>query len=165
MILVTVGTNEQPFDRLVRAAAALGGHEPLTVQYGASQVEHGRGRWVDFISFDELSELSQEASAVVCHAGVGSIMLARRCGKLPLVVPRRLHLREAVDDHQLPLARRLDAEGLVQLVEDVDELAAALARRGNGGAANGQRSARSGHASAAELSEEVRRYLHTLVTA
>ena len=78
--------------------------------------------------------------------------------------PRRVGLGEAVDDHQLPLARRLDAEGLVQLVEDVDELAAALARRGNGGAANGH-AATNGHASAAELSEEVRLYLHTLVTA
>ncbi len=161
MILVTVGTNEQPFDRLVRAAAALGGSEPLTVQYGASRVAHGSGRWVDFVSFDELSELAQEASAVVCHAGVGSIMLARRAGKRPLVVPRRLELREAVDDHQLPLARRLAAEGLVQLVEDVDELAAALARPADAG----DDGATTGLASAADLSEDVRRYLHALVTA
>ena len=81
MILVTIGTNEQPFDRLVRAAAALDLPEPLVVQHGSSRVPHGRGEWVDFISFEELSSRMRQARVVVCHAGVGSIMLARRCGK------------------------------------------------------------------------------------
>lgn len=117
MILFTTGTNEQPFDRLVRAAYAIEGDERLIVQYGSSQVEHGRGEWVDFLGFDELAALMTEARVVVCHAGVGSIMLARRCGRTPIVLPRRHHLGEAVDDHQLPLARRLDEHGLVRLVE------------------------------------------------
>jgi UDP-N-acetylglucosamine transferase subunit ALG13 len=53
-------------------------------------------------------------------------MLARRCGKRPLVVPRRLHLGEAVDDHQLPIARRLHAAGIVTLLEDEGGLAEAI---------------------------------------
>jgi UDP-N-acetylglucosamine transferase subunit ALG13 len=127
MILITVGTNEQPFDRLVQAAAELDPREPLFVQHGSSRVRHGRGTWVDFLAYEELSDQVGRARAVVCHAGVGSIMLARRHGLRPLVVPRRLHLGEAVDDHQLPLARRLHASGVVQLVEDERELASALA--------------------------------------
>jgi UDP-N-acetylglucosamine transferase subunit ALG13 len=127
MILFTIGTNEQPFDRLVRAAAQLGGEEHLLVQHGASQVPHGRGEWVDFLSFDDLAERARAARVVVCHAGVGSIMLARRCGHVPVVVPRRHHLGEAVDDHQLFLARRLAESGLVVLVEDIEELPAVLA--------------------------------------
>ena len=78
------------------------------------------------MSFEELSERMRAARVVVCHAGVGSIMLARRCGKRPIVVPRRLHLGEAVDDHQLPIARRLDANGVVTLLEDVDRLGEAI---------------------------------------
>ena len=126
MILVTIGTNEQPFDRLVSAAAGLDGLESLVVQHGSSRVPHGRGEWLDFVSFEELSERMRAARVVVCHAGVGSIMLARRCGKRPIVVPRRLHLGEAVDDHQLPIARRLDANGVVTLLEDVDRLGEAI---------------------------------------
>lgn len=126
MIVVTVGTNEQPFDRLVRAAAALDVDEPLVVQHGASMVPPGRGEWVAFLPFEELEARIAEADAVVCHAGVGSIMVARRCGHRPIVVPRRVHLGEAVDDHQLPLARRLADAGLVTLVEDVADLAGAL---------------------------------------
>ena len=126
MILVTIGTNEQPFDRLIRAASRLEGDESLLVQYGSSREPHGRGEWVDFIPFDELSDRVREARVVICHAGVGSIMLARRCGKRPIVVPRRLHLGEAVDDHQLPIARRLHANGIVTLVEEVELLPEAI---------------------------------------
>jgi UDP-N-acetylglucosamine transferase subunit ALG13 len=122
MILVTVGTNEQPFDRLVRAVEPLEPEEPLVVQHGSCATRGGRGRWVDFVSFEELEALMRQARLVVAHAGVGSIMLARRCGKRPLVVPRRLHLGEAVDDHQLPIARRLHASGAVELVEEVELL-------------------------------------------
>ena len=161
MILVTVGTNEQPFDRLVRAAAMLAGDEPLTVQHGASRVEPGRGRWVDFLSFEELTGLVEQADAVVCHAGVGSIMLAHRYGKRPLVMPRRFHLREAVDDHQLLLARRLAAGGLVDLVENEEDLPRALARRHLLGVA----AAAPDLPGAANLAEDVRGYLQKLVAA
>jgi UDP-N-acetylglucosamine transferase subunit ALG13 len=130
MIVVTIGTNEQPFDRLVSAAARLGGVEPLLVQHGASTVPAGRGEWVDFLAFDELQRRMLQADTVVCHAGVGSIMLARRCGHRPIVVPRRAQLGEAVDDHQLPIARRMAQDGLVTLVEDTDELPRVLAARG-----------------------------------
>ena len=101
MILVTVGTSEQPFDRLVRAAAELGGSEELLVQHGSSTVPPGRGRWVDFLPFHELEQHAREARVVVCHAGVGSIMLARRAGRRPVVMARRHRLWEAVDDHRV----------------------------------------------------------------
>jgi len=126
MIVVTIGTNEQPFDRLIRAARSLE-RDDLFVQYGSSREAHGRGEWVEFLTFDELSEKATAARAVVCHAGVGSIMMARRCGHRPIVMARRHHLGEAVDDHQLFLARRLAKSGIVTLVEDEAELAAALA--------------------------------------
>ena len=161
MILVTVGTNEQPFDRLVRAAAKLGGDEPLVVQYGSSKVAPGRGEWVDFVSFEELRSLVEEADAVVCHAGVGSIMLARRCGKRPLVVPRRLHLNEAVDDHQLPLSRRLAGGGVVDLHEDERGLERALIGRCTGAAPVAGVELPGADA----LARDVRSYLRRLVAA
>jgi exopolysaccharide biosynthesis glucuronosyltransferase PssE len=127
MIVVTVGTHEQPFDRLLRAITALDGDEPLLVQYGASTARHGRGEWVDYMSFDELADRARAARAFVCHAGVGSIVLARRCGHRPIIMPRRAHLGEHVDEHQMALARRLAAAGLATLVEDERSLAAAVA--------------------------------------
>lgn len=156
MIVVTIGTNEQPFDRLIRAVRALDSDE-LLVQYGSSREPHGRGEWVEFLSFDELAERARAARAVVCHAGVGSIMLARRCGHVPIVMPRRHHLGEAVDDHQLFLAKRLARSGIVTLVEDEPQLAAALALES--GAAAARANALSG---AGALSAELRTVLDGL---
>jgi UDP-N-acetylglucosamine transferase subunit ALG13 len=136
MILVTIGTNEQPFDRLVLAAAALDVDEPVVVQYGSSRVVEPREGWIEFLPFDELSALAQQARVVVCHAGVGSILMARRAGKLPVVMARRHALGEAVDDHQVELSRRLAANGLVTYVEDETGLAEAVATvSGTGGEA------------------------------
>ena len=55
MIVVTVGTHEQPFDRLMSAVVALGDSEPMLVQYGTCTITSGPGEWVDFLSFDELA--------------------------------------------------------------------------------------------------------------
>jgi UDP-N-acetylglucosamine transferase subunit ALG13 len=158
MILFTVGTNEQRFDRLVRAAAELQTDELLFVQYGASRVPHGPGEWVDFLPFEELAARAREARLVVCHAGVGSIMMARQCGQRPIVVPRRRHLREAVDDHQLVLGRRLERAGVVTLVEDESSLAAVAAAQPRG--AEPEQS--DGLTGASELSADVRVFLATL---
>jgi UDP-N-acetylglucosamine transferase subunit ALG13 len=126
MIVVTTGTNEWAFDRLVRTAAAVAGDEPLFMQYGSSKEPHGAGEWVDFVPFEELEARMRSARVVISHAGVGSIMLARRCGQRPVVLPRLGRLGEAVDDHQVELGRRLHAAGLVTYVEDEAEMAAAV---------------------------------------
>lgn len=126
MILVTVGTNEAPFDRLVAAfdGASLG--EPLVVQHGSSRIRPAGATCVDFFAFDELIEHIRTARAVVAHAGVGTIMSVVAEGIRPYVVPRLHRFREAVDDHQVPLARRFHESGLVTLVEDPDALPAIL---------------------------------------
>jgi UDP-N-acetylglucosamine transferase subunit ALG13 len=161
MLLVTTGTNEQPFDRLVRAAAQLAETEQAFVQYGSSREPHGAGEWVEFLDFDELAERMRDARVVLCHAGVGSIMLARKCGHRPVVLPRRVHLGEAVDDHQLHMGRRLHAAGIVTLVEDEHDLAAAImAPSGaHAAAATGQL------AGAAALAADLGGFLGTLVRA
>jgi UDP-N-acetylglucosamine transferase subunit ALG13 len=159
MLLVTTGTNEQPFDRLVRAAAELAAREPAFVQYGSSREPHGMGEWVDFLDFDTLAERMRDARAVLCHAGTGSIMLARKCGHRPVVLPRLVNLGEAVDDHQLHMGRRLHAAGIVTLVEDERELAAAVAA----GTALEAAQADEQLAGAAALAADLRSFLGTLV--
>ncbi len=144
MIFFTAGTNEQPFERLVSYAARLETDEPLVVQYGSARVPHGRGRWVEFLAWEEMAALMSEARAVVAHAGTGSILLAQRCGKRPIVVPRRGDLGEAVDDHQDPLARRLAEVGLVLVADDEPALHAALARPADELRAGGEGAAAAG---------------------
>lgn len=131
MIFVTVGTNEAPFDRLLEAVQAMSTSEEVVVQYGSSAIRPANAvRTYDFLLFDDLVQEIRNARVVVTHAGIGSIMTALSCGKRPVVVARLVAHREAVDDHQLPVARRLEAAGLVTLVEDLSRLDEAVARAG-----------------------------------
>jgi UDP-N-acetylglucosamine transferase subunit ALG13 len=128
MILVSVGTNEQPFDRLVAAAGALVGSEPVIIQHGASRLRPPHADCREFMPFEQIEQLVVLSRAFVCHAGVGSIGVALRLGRRPIVLARRAHLGEAVDDHQVPFARRLARAGMVDLVDDVPGLERALLR-------------------------------------
>jgi UDP-N-acetylglucosamine transferase subunit ALG13 len=126
MIFVSVGTQETPFDRLLRAVYDLGLDEELVVQYGPSSVRSAEALEVDFLAFDEVVAYIRKARCVVMHAGVGSVMLTLANGKRPIIMARRRQLGEAVDDHQVELAHRMHAHGLATSVEDTHELAAAL---------------------------------------
>lgn len=125
MIFVTVGTHHQPFERLL---GALGGLDAeLVVQYGPGRPPANAVRAEAFMPFGEMIECLREAETVITHAGVGSILCARREGHTPLVVPRRHDLGEHVDDHQAELTRALVERGSVVAVWDVDELALTVA--------------------------------------
>jgi UDP-N-acetylglucosamine transferase subunit ALG13 len=126
MIFVTVGTNEAPFDRLLRAVAGLPPAEEVVVQYGSSSIRPVHATCVDFLPYDAVVENVERARTIVTHAGVGSVLVALGAGKRPLVVPRLRRFGEAVDDHQLDFARRFEQAGLVTLVEEPDRLEAAL---------------------------------------
>jgi UDP-N-acetylglucosamine transferase subunit ALG13 len=129
MIFVSVGTHEAPFDRLLRSVYALALDEQIVVQHGPSRVRSsGRAVEAEYLSFDEVVGNIRQARAVVMHAGVGSVMVALANGKGPIVMPRLHRFDEHVDDHQLELARRLEAHGLVTLVEGPEALREALER-------------------------------------
>lgn len=131
MIFVSVGTHEAPFDRMLRAIDELQLEEQLVVQHGPSQVRSAGAVESEYLSFDEVVDYIREARAVVMHAGVGSVMISLANGKRPIVMARLERYGEHVDDHQLELARRLEANGLVTLVEDSAALAEALGRGGD----------------------------------
>jgi UDP-N-acetylglucosamine--N-acetylmuramyl-(pentapeptide) pyrophosphoryl-undecaprenol N-acetylglucosamine transferase len=128
MIFVSVGTHEAPFDRMLEAIHALDLDEEVVVQHGPSSVRSGKTgvREHEFLPFDDVVANICRARAVVMHAGVGSVMISLANGKRPIVMARRHALGEHVDDHQLELARRMEASGLVTFVEDRDALVTAL---------------------------------------
>jgi UDP-N-acetylglucosamine transferase subunit ALG13 len=152
MILVTVGTMGSPFDRLLREVDRLEGEEELIVQHGPSRLRPRRATCVDFLPFGELMQVVGEARVVVTHGGVGSILMALMNGRCPLVVPRLRRFHEAVDDHQLALARKLSESGLVTLVQDPAVLPELLSR------ANGFTKRRA-EGAASELIAEVREFI------
>lgn len=134
MILATVGTHGQPFQRFLDLLGELDGE--IVLQYGHNPVPAAFPRAVAFISFEEMVDHMHAADAVVTHAGVGSILCARDAGHVPVVVPRLKRFGEHVDDHQAELTRVLEDRGHVEAVWDGTGLGEAIVRamaRRNGG--------------------------------
>jgi UDP-N-acetylglucosamine transferase subunit ALG13 len=135
LVLVVVGTDHHPFDRVVGWADEWAASRPdlrVLVQYGTSRAPAtAEGR--DLLPVGELTALMSEATAVVCHGGPGTIMGAREAGHVPIVVPRRSDLGEHVDDHQVRFATRVAAAGKVHLATDQPTFWSLLERADAGG--------------------------------
>lgn len=125
MIFVTCGSSPAGFERLMRALEVLPPSE-LTVQHGPVAAPRCATAY-DFLPFDRVVELMQEADVVVSHAGVGSILCALQAGHVPIVFPRLKRHGETVDDHQVELARALAQRGTVLVATTPHELRLAVA--------------------------------------
>lgn len=127
LVLVTVGTDHHPFDRLIGWIDRWAAPSPvrLVVQYGTA-VPPRSAEGTPFLTPDEFAALLASADAVVCSGGPGAIMEARAAGLRPVVVPRRSSLGEHVDDHQRSFADFMAARDLITLADDEPALGAAL---------------------------------------
>ncbi len=128
MILVTVGT-ELPFDRLVRAVDAWAfatGRTDVFAQIGQTFWRPAHIRAVEFLPPAEFNRCFTQASAIVAHAGMGTILSALRFDKPILVMPRRAALGEQRNDHQMATARQLLALGKINVAFDEQELSERL---------------------------------------
>lgn len=113
MILVTVGTHNEGFNRLVQAAdeyAAMT-DERVVIQRGASSYEPQYAETFEFTEFERMKELTEEARVVVTHAAAGAILLGLQMEKPLVLVPRRKMYHEHFDDHQLELTKALSRIG------------------------------------------------------
>lgn len=130
MIFATVGTHEDPFDRLVTELDRLveTGEitEEVVIQTGYSTVQPRHCRAEKLIPFDEVQALMARARIVITHGGPASIVQVFAAGKVPIVVPRQSGFGEHVDDHQVRFSRRIADRVLVVL--DIADLGPTIKR-------------------------------------
>ncbi len=147
MIFVTVGTNPtMHFDRLLRPMDLLAAwiaeemEESVIMQTGCSAYVPQHAESFTFTTSERIEELNRSARLVVSHAAAGSVITALRYQKPVIVVPRRHYLNEHIDDHQLELARALEAqrraitvyEPTVESLRQAIQLASQHGSEGNG---------------------------------
>lgn len=132
MIFVTVGNANQPFDRLLSGIISLIhkgeiSSDAVILQIGHScSVQENSIHTVPFFPLSEFERLIAEAELVVTHAGAGVLMHLFRLKKIPIVMPRRKHYAEHVDDHQFELVQALASEGRVIPAYEPENLSEAI---------------------------------------
>lgn len=104
MIFVTVGTHEQPFNRLIKKVDELVAdgtiNEPVVMQTGFSTYVPKHCEWHKMLSYNEMKRYIDEARIVITHGGPASFIEVLQAGKIPVVVPRLAEFGEHVNDHQ-----------------------------------------------------------------
>lgn len=101
--------------------------ETIVIQKGTSEIETCHATSFSWAYGEDFERYFETARVVVCHAGVGTILDARRRGKPVLVVPRLKRFGEVFDDHQLEICEALSSSHGVVCVFDVKGLGEALA--------------------------------------
>lgn len=128
---VTVGTHEQPFDRLITAVDELAEKNviptPAFIQIGYCTRIPKFCDWKRFVSWESMKMLMNNADLVVTHGGPSSFMEAIEAGKIPVVVPRSSRYGEHVNDHQSEFAHSVENRiGGIVVVDDVCALSGAI---------------------------------------
>lgn len=127
MILLTVG-KQLPFDRLVSAVDALAADlpEPVIAQVGHSGFQPRHLKAHAQLPATAFEELASSATLIISHAGIGSILLARRMQKPIVLMPRRADLGEHRNDHQLATAKQLEVNEGIFVAWEEKEIAQAI---------------------------------------
>jgi len=121
LILVTLGTQLQSFDRLLRYVERSGIEDEIIVQAGHTKYNSNVMRIFDFISYDEMNALIDRANFVITHGGTGSILTPLKKGKKVIACPRLKKYGEHVDDHQTEIVAAFVQRGHILALETEDE--------------------------------------------
>ncbi len=120
MIFVTVGT-QLPFDRMIRTIDAWAAENKRTdvfAQIGPAIYRPKQIQFSEFLPSNECRKKIEQASVVIAHAGMGSIITALELGKPIIVMPRLCELGEHRNEHQVSTAKKFLEQGIIHVAMD-----------------------------------------------
>ena len=126
MILVTLGTNDKKFTRLLDAVeqsiheGAITGKE--VVQAGFTEYESSDMEVIAYIDQQKFAEYMNQADLIITHGGVGTIMTALREKKKILAAARLAKYHEHVNDHQTQLLESFEQAGYLIYMRDLTDI-------------------------------------------
>lgn len=118
-----------PFDRLVKAVEKWANEkrrDDVFAQIGDSSYQPSGIEWTRHLEPDEYRRCCDSATAIVAHAGTGSIIAALQIGKPIIILPRHASLMETRNDHQVATAKQFQRFASVRVAWDEKELVARL---------------------------------------
>lgn len=127
VIFVTVGTHEQPFNRLIECVDELKRdgviNEDVFMQTGFSTYEPKYCRWSKLLPYNQMVQNVKNARIVITHGGPASFIMSLQVGKIPIVVPRQHQFNEHVNDHQMEFVKAVSKRmGIIIPIIDIVQL-------------------------------------------
>ena len=126
MILVTLGTQDKPFDRLLKAIdkQIKKGNikDRVVVQTGFTKYESDNMEIFDLIPMKTFDKLVDDADLIITHGGVGSILSAIRKGKKVIAIPRLSKYKEHTNDHQKQIVEDFVKNEYILTCKDLNKL-------------------------------------------
>lgn len=123
MILVTLGTQDQKFYRLLDALENSKTKEKIIVQAGGSSDYQSKKMEIfRFIDYKEMEKYIDEADLIITHGGTGSIIMPLQKGKKVIACARLEKYGEHINDHQKELVSVFAEEGYILEFSDGDDI-------------------------------------------
>lgn len=126
MILVTLGTQDKSFTRLLDAIQKqidLGNiKDKVIVQAGCTKYKSKDMQILDLIPYDEFEKYIKECDLLITHGGVGSIITGLKNKKKVIAAARLSKYKEHTNDHQLQIIKNLSVSGYILPLDDFDKL-------------------------------------------
>lgn len=118
MIFITLGTQKEPFTRLLDYVEEANTHEKIIAQVGHTNYQSNKMEVLNFVSNEQLTDYIKKADIVITHGGTGSVLTALKNNKKVIACARLKKFGEHVDDHQKELVELFDKKGhLIELDE------------------------------------------------
>lgn len=126
MILVTLGTQDKSFARLLEAVQKEIDNgkikEKVIVQAGHTKYESRDMEIFDLIDREKFSSLIKECDVLITHGGVGSIITGLQNDKKVIVAPRLAKYDEHMNDHQMQITENFAKAGYILPLYENDDL-------------------------------------------
>ncbi len=126
MILVTLGTQDKSFKRLLDAIQKqidLGNiKDKVIVQAGCTKYQSKNMKIFSLIDRDEFSKLIKECDLLITHGGVGSILTGLKNNKKVIAAARLEEYKEHTNNHQLEIIEKFVNSGYILELKDFDKL-------------------------------------------
>ena len=126
MILVTLGTQDKDFSRLLKAVEKQikkgNIKDRVVAQIGTTKYGSNLMETFDLIPLDKFDSLMKECDILITHGGVGSILTGLKNNKKVIAAARLSKYKEHVNDHQLQIINKFVKEGYILELKDFDKL-------------------------------------------
>ena len=127
MILITLGTQDKQFYRLLEAVQKQIDNKNIkdrvVVQAGcSSDFKSDDMEIFDLIPLEEFDKLISECDILITHGGVGSIIAGIKNNKKVIAAARLKKYGEHVNDHQLQIVENFTDSGYILSLNNFDEL-------------------------------------------